>query len=317
MTSAPPRPVYVLHGNDSFLRDESRHRIVAEIIGPADPQVCVSSFDADAQLAEVLDELRTLPFLAPCRVVIVRDADAFVSAYRDAIEKYLEAPAHSGTLMLLVSSWPNNTRLYKAVAKVGQAIDCSVPKNHDLPRWIVEAAGRHGKKIDREAAELLADWIGPDLATLDGELEKLSIFVGGRATIAVQDVSALVAVTAGPGAFDLTNAIVAGSAKDALTALGGMLVAKGEEFRALGMIASHLRKSLLAQQLRSTGKSPDAVLPPRIPPDAKNAFLAMLVRRPLRKLQADFRRLLKADLGMKSGADPLGTMQELVVALCS
>ncbi|MFW6062370.1 MAG: DNA polymerase III subunit delta, partial [Planctomycetota bacterium] len=110
------KPIYVLHGNDQFLLDTWRKEIVSRLVGDADPQVCVTSFDASAELAEVLDELRTLPFLAPYRVVIVRDADAFVSAHRDALENYLDRPCQSASLVLMVSSFPKNTRLYKAVA---------------------------------------------------------------------------------------------------------------------------------------------------------------------------------------------------------
>jgi hypothetical protein len=49
---------------------------------------------------------------------------------------------------------------------------------------------------------------------------------------------------------------------------------------------------------------------------AQNDFLAMLKRRPLVKLHRDFGRLLAADLAMKSGANPVSAMQELIVALC-
>ncbi len=95
-----------------------------------------------------------------------------------------------------------------------------------------------------------------------------------------------------------------------------MLTARGEEFRTLGMIASHLRRVLRAGQLAACGADPAAALNPRMPYHAKQAFLAMLSRRPLRAVQEDFRRLIRADLGMKSGADAGAALQELVVGLC-
>lgn len=317
MTPGSIKPIYVLHGNDAYLRDEHRRALMTEIIGDADPQVCLAAFDATAELAVVLDELRTLPFLAPRRVVIIRDADAFVSAHRDPLERYLESPAESGTLLLQVSAWPSNTRLSKLVAKIGKVVDCNQPDARELPQWITQAAAKRNKKIDREAAELLAVWIGADLAALDSELEKLCLFIGNRPNIVAADIAALVASTAGPGPFDLTNAIIAGNPKAALTALGGMLNKRGEEFRVLGLIASHLRKALLAQQLKQLGQNPESVLPYNMPPMAKKAFLNLLARRPLRKMQMDFRKLIRADLGMKSGTEPLAAMQDLIVALCT
>jgi DNA polymerase III delta subunit len=46
-------------------------------------------------------------------------------------------------------------------------------------------------------------------------------------------------------------------------------------------------------------------------------MLDLLRRRSAASLAADFRRLLRADLAMKSGADPQTALTELVVGLCT
>ncbi len=313
MTAQPVKPVYVLHGGDAYLADEYRREIAAAVVGDADPQMCISSFDSDSELAEVLDALRTLPFLAERRLVILRDADAFVSAHREALEEYFASPSPTGVLMLMVSSWPKTTRLYKLVEKIGRVCDCSAAQGADLVRWIHNAADRRNKKISPQAAALLSDWIGADLAALDGEIEKLSLYVGRRQQIEVDDLSAIVTATAGPHAFALSNAITAGDAKAALKALDGMLTARGEEFKTLGQVAWHLRRSLAAAKQVAAGQSPSL----RMPPQQRSEFLAMLKRRPVSKLEADFRRMIQTDLAMKSGVKPRQAMQELVIALCS
>jgi len=304
------KPLYVLNGEDAFLRDTHRQEILKFILDGADPQTCLSTYDSTAELAEVLDELRTLPFLAPCRVVVITDADAFVSRHRAKLEDYLNSPTETATLILAVSSWPSNTRLYKLVKKIGQVMDCNVQAGSMMQR-ASQRADKRGKKIARDAAELLVEWLGNDLGALDGEIEKLSLYIGDKDMIRAEDVSLLVTATAGPGIFDLTNSIVAGNTSKALKALGGMLTTRGEEFRVLGLIASNLRKALRAQQLISAGKSPEL----HMPYSARSDFLAMLKRRPLATLQKDFRKLIRADLGMKSGLDASAALQELVVGL--
>ena len=310
------RPIYVLYGGDPYLCDMHRRQVISLVIGEADPQLCVSTFDATAELAEVLDELRTMPFLAPRRVVVVRDADAFVGAYRESLEAYLNSPVASSTLILTVSSWPSRTRLYKLVAKIGQAIDCSTPGPKDLARWLQLAASERGKKISPEAVELLVQWVGADMAALNSEIDKLSAYVGRRQKIDAGDVSAVVSASAGPAAFDLTNAITAGDAKAALVALDGMLTTRGDEFKTLGMIAWHLRRAVQAQQLLQAGKRPQEALP-RMPYAQRDAFLRMLTRRPMKAFHSDFRRLIRADLAMKTGTDAKAAMQQLVVDLCT
>ena len=42
----------------------------------------------------------------------------------------------------------------------------------------------------------------------------------------------------------------------------------------------------------------------------------MLRRRPEAVLQEDFRRMIRADLGMKTGAATTAALQQLVMALC-
>ncbi len=316
MAAKAVKPIYVFHGQDEFLRDAHRKEIVAHLIGQADPQLCVTSFDADAELADILDELRTAPFLAPRRVVIVRDADAFVTAYRAQLEKYLESPAETASLVLMVLSWPANTRLYKVVKRVGEAMDCSAPQR-GLGRWLARAAAQRNKELTPDAVELLIEWVGNNLAALDGEIEKLSVYVGERSAITAEDVSTLVAATAGPTAFALTNALTDGDTTRALEALGGMINTRGEEFKTLGLIGGHLRRALRGAELAAAGKPPESALNPRTPPARKRAFATMVRRRGLRGIRQDFRRMIHADLAMKTGAKPMAALQELLVALCS
>jgi len=310
------QPVYVLYGDDAYLRDEHRKQIVDLVVGDADPHLCLTTFDGSPEPVEVFDELRTMPFLAPRRLVIVREADDFVSAHRAAIEKFLQNPPSAGVLMLTVTRWPSNTRLAKLVAKIGQAIDCSVPEKGNLGRWLARSADRRGKQIAPDAAKLMGEWIGRDLAALDAEIEKLSLYVGDRPAITLEDVCTLVTASAGPAAFELTNAITAGDAAAALKALAGMLQVRGDEFKTLGMLGWHLRRAVAAKEQLDAGR-PQREAVPRMPSSQRNAFLTMLRRRPLPAFRRDFRRLIRADLAMKSGADPAAALQELVVGLCS
>jgi DNA polymerase-3 subunit delta len=330
MTSEAIKPVYVLVGSDQYLRDLNRQRITRQVIGDGDPQLCVSSFDGEAELAAVLDELRTLPFLASRRVVVIDDADAFISRYRQIevekaprkfevrrpLDEYLRSPSRTASLILMVSSWPSNTTLARAVAEVGEVVDCAPPEGSELAQRIRDALRARGKKIAADAVELLVAWVGPDLAAIESEAEKLSLYAGQRETITVKDVSELVTATAGAGTFELTDAIVAGDARAALSALQRSLTRRGEEFRLLALLASTLRRAAKAHGLIASGTRPDDAVG-RMPYSARNAFVQYLRRRSPQQVRQDFRRLIAADLGLKSGLEAHAAMQDLVVALCT
>jgi len=311
MADQKPKPVYVLCGDDAFLRDQYTRQIVSQVAGEADPKLCASWFDGAAELADVLDELRTPSLLTPRRVVIVRDADAFVSAYRQNLEKYLQAAAPDSTLVLMVSSFPSNRRLYKLVAEIGDVYECSA--GDDLGRWIRQAARRRGKQIDPDAAEMLAQWIGADLGALDGQIEKLSLYVGDAKKITVEDIISIVTDSAGPVRYAITNAICAADARAALEALARLLRQRGQEYQVLGSIGWHLRRSLAVKQDIDAGRRVRL----RMPSAAREAFLRYVRGRPRAKLHQDMQRLLQADLAIKTGGDAVSVLQTLLVQLCS
>ena len=311
------KPVYVLSGKDLRLRDEARQRIVSQIIGDSDPQLCLGTFDSTAELVDVLDELRTLPFLAPHRVVIVRNADAFISANRVALEKYLDAPAASGTLILMVDSLDSRTRLAKKIPTVGEVIDCSTPTGPQLVSWICDYVIKAGKQIDRSTASLLVQFAGENLAMLTNELDKLLAYTADRPAITSADLTKIVTATHAPEAFELSNAITRSDLKAALTVLASVLSTRGAEFMLLGELAWHIRRALQVQQRIEAGENPQSAMKAARVFYGQREFMDMLKRRPRAKLQTDMRRLIAADLGMKSGLGPKPAMQQLVTELCN
>ncbi len=79
--------IYVIAGKDESLVGAQCRQLLDELLEPS--QRATGLFDAEAgsvSPSEVLDDLRTLPFLTDKRVVLVRDADDFVSRNRPLLE---------------------------------------------------------------------------------------------------------------------------------------------------------------------------------------------------------------------------------------
>src|SRR5262245_1125338 len=111
-----PRPVYVLHGDEDFLKRQVLAALRLRVLGSEGDAFGLSIYEGDkADFATVRGELETLPFLCPRRLVVIDKADPFVTRYRTALEKYVAQPASSGVLVLDVASWPKTTRLAKAL----------------------------------------------------------------------------------------------------------------------------------------------------------------------------------------------------------
>src|SRR5262245_8865474 len=157
-----PKSVYAVFGDEEFLRTAAVAAIQRSVLGPDSDDFAVTRIDGKtAALADVLDELALLPFFGATRLVVVQNADDFVSAHREPLERYVQKPHRSGVLVLMVQSWPSNTRLAKMVAQSGLAIDCKSPEERQLAPWCRRwATERYGKQLAQDAAELLVELVG-------------------------------------------------------------------------------------------------------------------------------------------------------------
>jgi DNA polymerase-3 subunit delta len=258
--STEPRPLYALFGEDAYLRGASLDAILRTALGEDPDDMAVSRFEgAKSSLADVLDEVRTLPFLAPRRVAIVEDADPFVTAHRKGLEAYAERPSATGVLVLSVKSWPSNTRLAKLVEKNGLAIDCKAPKEAELPAWLVQLAkGREGVKLDQDAAVLLVELVGAEVGLLASEVEKLAIYVGDLKAIRRDDVARMVGAGRVEAIWGVIDAATTGRADEALVGLDRLLTSGEHPVRLVAALCSSLLRVYHAGQARLGRKDLEA-----------------------------------------------------------
>jgi DNA polymerase III delta subunit len=210
---AAVKPVYALVGSDAFLQLEKLAGILR--LMPKD----VQRVDVDgerAELAAVLDELRSFAMFGGAKLVVVRDADEFVGRYREQLEDYVAKPADSGTLVLRLNALPKQQRIYKAIDKLGGIEPCEPPK--DLARWALERArSSHRVTLAPDAAKTLVDLIGEDLGRMDNEIAKLAIEAeGSKQPVTAERVAAAVTFQREQEMWDLSNALAAGDAPEAL-----------------------------------------------------------------------------------------------------
>lgn len=320
---ASRRPVYVIHSGDGFLAAEAVQRVLVAALGdPPDP-TAVSQHDGssnDLQLADVLDDLRTPSLLSPLRVVLVRDADAFVSKHRESIEAYLEKPCDSGVLVLIVDSWPRTTRLYKRVTAIGELIVCEAMKPAAAMNWLVERSKAiHRCKITSDAARRLVELVGEDCGRLDTELSKLATFAAPRAQIDPTDVDELVGAHRAETVFAIADAI---GRNDALSALSEWhkLIANDRDapYRALGGLAWALRRVVQAKRMVEQGMAVGAVQQQLRIFGEPAAFKRQLERFTLAGWERNLKALLDADIAAKTSVSTTETgVEKLIVSMCS
>jgi DNA polymerase-3 subunit delta len=316
----PIRPVYALFGDDAFLRQESLDVITQAVLGDEPDDLALTRFVGDnATLADVLDEVSTLPFLSKARIVVVDAADGFVSEHRKELETYVEHPSSTGVLILIVKTWPSNTKLAKLVEKAGLSVDCKGPDEKWLPGWLNSMAkGRHGVHLDEDAAHLLVDLIGPEPGLLASELAKLASYVGTRNSIGRADVARMVGGGRVEEVWAVIDAATTGQQSEALTLMDRLLASGEAPVRLLAAMTFSLQKVHHAGELRRRKvDARDACKRAGIFPSAVDRTLKQHAHLGPSRVSELPKMLLQADLDLKgsSSLTPRTILERLVLQL--
>lgn len=322
---AKRQPVYALLGDEDFLKRRCRDAIVALALGDADPSFAVSTYPGEGlDFSTVRNDLDTLPFLAPARVVVVEQADPFVTEHRPALEAYAQKPSKIGVLVLDVKSFPETTKLAKALPDAAKLV-CKAPPDYKATEWATNwvlgwSKTQHGKPLSADAAALLVELVGPQLGLLDQELEKLAAAVGAKPVIDAGDVDALVGRSREANVFQILARIGEGRPGAALKVLGEALDEGQHPLQILGALGSNLRKLATVGRLSAQGfplgPAMDAAGVPKWPKirDESDRLVKHLGRGRLAKLP-DW--LVELDLGLKGGnpLPPRLQLERLIVKL--
>jgi DNA polymerase-3 subunit delta len=298
-------PVVVVYGKERFLKLEAIKEVTNVVLGPESDDLSLTRLPgADLELKTVVDSLLTVSMWNPRQVVLVEDADEFVSNYREGVEAYLDRPAKKSVLILDVKSWASTTRLYKKVAAIGLPLDCNELKGAALLGWITKASvSRHGKKIDRQAAQLLVDLAGTELGLIDQELAKLAAYVGGAAAIDSTAVEKLVGGWKTETTWKMLDAVRDGRMAIALELLDKLLIAGEHPLRLLGGVNFVFRPVGKATELSRQGMQlPEALAAGGVKPFKIQQMIPYLKRIGRPRAQRILSFLLAADLDLKGAS---------------
>lgn len=226
-----PAPVVLVCGEDEFAvkqRAKEIYRNWTEQVGGMDHEVLEASVNNSGEALKILRRLReglqTLPFFGSGKVIWLQNCN-FLGEERAAT-----AQAVTNSLAELASelkgfSWDNVRLLisagkvdkrksfYKALDKLGtvETLAGWSADDRDWPAraeaWGLNALRERQKTIAADALSELISRVGPNRRQLDSEIEKLTIFVGERAEIRLEDVEAICIRNKTAQAFALGDAL--------------------------------------------------------------------------------------------------------------
>lgn len=247
-------PAYLIVGADELKRGAAVRRLRSRV--PAD----MADFNLDeldgASLEEpdqLISSAQTMPFCADFRLVIVNGAGELAKPVSEAVVSYLADPNPQCVLCLVAEKLAKNTRLYKAVAKVGphSVIDCAPLKRWELPPYVVKLAQKRGLSMDNVAAQELVERVGESTVALDNQIATLAQLVGDAGRITLADVEANVAQIAEVSPWAFADAVCERNAPRAMEMLNLM---KAPSLVFLhSVLVGRLRELICAKSLDARG----------------------------------------------------------------
>lgn len=313
--------IYIIAGKDTSLVNTECDRLLDKLISPAERTTGLLNADADdLTAADVMDELRTLPFLTGRRIVVLRNADKFVSNNRELLETYFDSPSPTGILVLTLGSFDSRTKLARKLPKVGQLISVSQPSAGQLPSRLRQyALEAHTKTLQGQASELLVELAGDELVRLYSEIDKLAIYVGQRKAITADDVNCLVGRNRLFDAFDVINCLIARDTAGAVDQLRRLFSQdRDAQYRFIGALAYHVRRMFAAKVMLQKGRTErDVAKNLRIWYRADELF-EQLRKTSLTEIGSLINMLARADYEIKTGrATPKTVIEQLIMTMAA
>jgi DNA polymerase-3 subunit delta len=306
-------PVYLIESDDLPSRQEVAQAFLALVdeglhafnVATFFARDATTAGDRDRLFSDILAAARTMPMMAPRRVVIVHDAEALLAPRRvkdeepeaapkarraksttpaEEFEAYLQRPEPTTTLVLETAGLDRGRRVTKLLLAGAAIVNTAELRTaEDVARWLAARLDRDEMRIEPAAVRALIEAVGLDLARLRSETDKLVLYAAGESTITAAHVRDLVATAdESSGVFALIDFVAAGQAAAALREVDALLEAGTAPPMILGLVRT------AAGKLR-----PDA--------RARRALTAVL----------------EADLAIKtSRGEPRHVLERLVVELC-
>ena len=246
------KQVYLLCGEEAYLRRQYRDRVKKALLGDGD-LMNLNCFEGKGIVpGEVIDLAQTMPFLAERRVLVIENS-GFFKRGGEALAEYLADPATSAYFLFVETEIDKRSRLYKAAAARGRVIECKTPDEGVLKRWVVELLAKENKRITQRDLDLFMEKTRTDMENIRGEVEKLVCYCLDREAVSAQDIEAVCVRQIGSRIFDMVEAVADKKQRRAMELYYDLLTLKEPPMRILFLIARQFNLLLQVKELKNKG----------------------------------------------------------------
>ena len=240
------KPIYLLSGEEPYLIRHYSNLFTERLL--TDVMMNRAVFEGkDFAVDAIIDAAETFPFLSEWRLVYIKDSGLCAPGRKDdsdALSKYLPSIPETTIMIFVEQTIDKRNRLYKQIASLGRVVDCAVPGEAELIRWVTNIFKKKGKEIQPQVARQLLATVPKGMDVVYNEVSKLNDYVGERVNITFEDIEKVCTKSLEARIFDLVAALCSGKTEKALIQYHNMLIAKEQPLMILAMMARQFRMVL-------------------------------------------------------------------------
>ena len=323
--------IQLIYGEDVVSAEEALTEITRNT-GPDDLRdINYTSFLAEEVTPEQLNAaVFTIPFMSDFRVVVVRGLlTTFERSGRRAssarsngnsLGQWADLPEALGSippttnLTFVDGALSKSNPMLRKLASQSEAREFPLPRERDMPGWIMSRAKTLDIELEPRASATLAEAIGRQPRLIDTELRKLALYADGR-TVREDDVRQMVAYVREANIFQAVDAVIDGRADVALRLITRIMDDGSPAVYILTMLARQVRLLLLAKDMTTRGvPKEDIGRRLRLSGWVLNKTLQQERRMTNEYLAYFHERLIDTDLALKTKPVPEQLAIEMLVA---
>ncbi len=317
------RRVYLLCGEQAYLRIQNRDRLRAALLGDGD-EMNVSVYSGmDVTAREVIDEAQTLPFFADRRVILLENSVFFskkASVESDALAAFIPDIPESASLVFVEESPDKRKKLYKAIQKTGFVLNCEDLSPQMLGRWTGGLFKKAGLMIDGPTLNRFLETVGEDMMNIVSESEKLIAYCMGRESVTAADIEAVCSPRLKDRIFEMIGAVSRRQKDKALAIYMELISLRTPSQVILTLLQREFSRLVQVKELQEA-REPEAEIAKSVglsPWIVKKNYLPIARNLDARRLTRSLQLCLQADQDYKSGLMEAGVAVEMtIIRLCS
>lgn len=316
--NATVESVFLLLGEDAYLREQFREEIISDHLERKDREFGLARVDlAEESLGEVLGRVMTPGLFATKQVLVLSRMEKIKEDDVKNLEAYFASPPEHAVLIFEAAKLDKRTRAAKLLLNSCEVREADYPTDDaEILEKVLEFAAELKLRLSRDAAGGLVFAVGGNLALLRRELEKLDAYTGSKQEVTAEDVAAVVTQAREFDVFEMAGFLADRRRSEALLRLRRMLDTGVQPIGVIGALAWVFRQLLRARKLPRNAPGWQAAKTLRM----QGYRAEVMVRQAHKFSSAQLRRaiglLLEADIALKSSApDPEAVAETLVIAL--